>query len=93
MTDCWMESCLFNSSPELELYSEHISMDMRTSVWASAAELSHLVELGLGDVDVAVAQLHVHPQALHQRQAVLVVPEILRRTETHIKHNQNEQTN
>ena len=58
---------------------------------------SHLVELGLGDVDVAVAQLHVHPQALHQRQAVLVVPEILgedrKNTSTQTKKQRNKRAN
>lgn len=38
---------------------------------------SHLVEAPLGNVDVAVSHLHVDPQALHHRQAVLVVPQVL----------------
>lgn len=40
-------------------------------------QLSHLIETTFGNVDVAVAHLHVDPQARHHRQTVLVVPQVL----------------
>lgn len=40
-------------------------------------QLSHLSEAVFGDLDVAVAHLHVDPQSLHHRQTVLVVPQVL----------------
>ncbi len=41
------------------------------------SQLLYLVEAAFGNVDVAVAHLHVDPQALHHRQTVLVVPQVL----------------
>lgn len=38
----------------------------------------HLIEASFGNVDVAVAHLHVDPQALHHGQTVLVVPQVLK---------------
>lgn len=37
----------------------------------------HIVEAGFGNVDVDVTHLHVDPQALHHRQTVLVIPQVL----------------
>lgn len=39
--------------------------------------LRYLTEASFGNVDVAVAHLHVDPQAPHHGQAVLVVSQVL----------------
>jgi len=41
---------------------------------------SYLVKATLGDVDIAVAHLHVYPQTLYYCYTVLVVPQVLWRT-------------
>lgn len=40
--------------------------------------LHYLIEASFGNVDVAVAHLHVDPQAPHHGQAVLVVSQVLK---------------
>lgn len=40
-------------------------------------KLSYLIEATFGNINVAVAHLHVDPQALHDWQTVLVVPQVL----------------
>lgn len=61
-------------SPRLTLCDEFVSQNVELFLHGLQ---SHLVKAPFGNVDVAVAHLHVDPQALHDRQAVLVVPQVL----------------
>ena len=47
----------------------------------------YLIEATLGDVDIAVAHLHVYPQPLDYSYTVLVVPQVLGRTALQSLHH------